>query len=325
MVDNSAKRGHARAMRTPPTFANFASVGTLGLIWGGTFMVVALALRGYGPVTVACARTTLGAVALLGLMAAMGRRLPSGSAGLWASIVAIGLLSTAVPFLLLSWGQQHVPSAFAGLSMAALPLFVLPLAHVFSDERMSLRGLLGVAIGFCGAAVLMGPGLLGVGALGLAGGAQGALGQAACIGAALSYAVASVLTRRCPPLDPIVFAALTLTVGAVVLVPLMLVTEGVPGWAGAVPGAAIVFLGLLPTALAALIRVQVIQSAGAVFLTLVNYQVPLWSALFGAFVLGEALGLRFFAALGLVLAGVAISQWPVLGQLARAVRPRATS
>ncbi|GAD53984.1 DMT family transporter [Limimaricola cinnabarinus] len=289
-------------MTAQPTPANWLSILLLGLIWGGTFAVVRLALDGYGPVTVACARTALGAVAMLGLMQLMRRRVPPLTRALAGYLVAIGLLSTALPFLLLSWGQQYVPSAFAGISMAALPLFVLPLAALFSDEPFHWRSAIGVGVGFLGALVLIGPGVLAPGA-GLS-----AWGQMACLAAALSYAVASILTRRCPPIDGIVLTALSLTVGAMVLVPAMLLTEGVPGWTGAVPGAALVFLGLLPTALAALIRVTVIRSAGSVFMTLVNYQVPVWSMAIGALGLGEALPWRFFIALALILTGLGISQ-----------------
>ncbi|MCP1168890.1 DMT family transporter [Limimaricola litoreus] len=289
-------------MTSQPTPANWLSILLLGLIWGGTFAVVRLALDGYGPITVACARTTLGAVAMLGLMRALRRPVPPPTRALTGYLVAIGLLSTALPFLLLSWGQQYVPSAFAGISMAALPLFVLPLAALFSDEPFHWRSALGVGVGFVGALVLIGPGVLAPGA-GLS-----AWGQMACLAAALSYAVASILTRRCPPVDGIVLTALSLTVGAIVLVPVMLVVEGVPGWAGAKAGSALVFLGLLPTALAALIRVTVIRSAGSVFMTLVNYQVPVWSMAIGALALNEALPWRFFAALALILTGLGISQ-----------------
>jgi drug/metabolite transporter (DMT)-like permease len=65
-------------MATQPTLTNWLSVIALGLIWGGTFMVVAVALQGYGPLTVACARTTLGAVSLLALMKLLGRPWPAG-------------------------------------------------------------------------------------------------------------------------------------------------------------------------------------------------------------------------------------------------------
>ncbi|WP_170397811.1 DMT family transporter [Ruegeria arenilitoris] len=286
-----------------PSPRDWSGVITLGLIWGGTFMVVAMALEGYGPVTVATARTTLGALTLLGMMALTGRKLPSGNPKLWGYIAIIGLLSTALPFLLLSWGQQYVASAFAGLSMAAIPLMVLPLAHFFSDEPMNLRRLLGVSLGFCGALVLIGPGLAQIG--------QGAepLAQLACIGAALCYSCASIFTRRCPPVDPVALAALSLVVGAALLLPIMLVTEGLPRWEGTRPGLAIIALGLLPTAFATLLRVSIIRSAGSVFLTLVNYQVPIWSMIFGAWILSEALPLRFYIALIMILTGLAISQW----------------
>ena len=296
-------------MTTHPTPFNWLSIAVLGLIWGGTFMVVAIALEGYGPLTVACARTTLGAVALLGLMAAMGRPLPVMDRRMLKYLIVIGLLNTALPFALLSWGQQYVPSAFAGISMAALPLFVLPLAHVFSDEPMSSRKVIGVLLGFVGAIILIGPGVLRIGS-GLE-----PLGQIACIAAALSYAISSVMTRRCPPIDSITMAALTLTVGAGALIPAMLIFEGLPGWEGTRASYAIVFLGLFPTALAALIRVVTIRTAGTVFMTLVNYQVPLWSVLFGTLILNEDLPLRFFAALGLIMCGLAISQWASLKKL----------
>lgn len=295
-------------MTTQPTLFNWLSILILGLIWGGTFMVVAIALEGYGPLTVACARTTLGAVTLLVLVRAMGRAMPTGRA-VWGYVAVIGVLNTALPFALLSWGQQYVPSAFAGISMAALPLFVLPMAHLFSDEKMSGRKTAGVILGFIGAAVLIGPGALDFSEGSLA------LPQLACLAASVSYAISSVLTRRCPPVDSISMAALTLVVGAVCLIPAMLMFEGVPTWVEGRAGPAIIFLGLVPTAFAALLRVQTIRTAGSVFMTLVNYQVPVWSMIFGAWVLSEVLPLRFFVALALILCGLAISQWAGLKSL----------
>lgn len=296
-------------MTSQPTLGNWLSIALLGVIWGGTFMVVAIALEGYGPLTVACARTTLGAVALLILMRLLNRPMPVFTRRMTKYLIVMGALNTAVPFSLLSWGQQYVASAFAGISMAALPLFVLPLAHVFTDEKLSARKFFGVMLGFVGAIVLIGPGVLRIGD-GLE-----PLGQIACLLAAFSYAISSIMTRRCPPIDSIAMAALTLTVGALCLIPAMLLVEGIPQPTDTRSTIAILFLGFFPTALAALIRVSVIRSAGAVFMTLVNYQVPLWSVLFGTVILNEVLPISFFAALTLILAGLAISQWRSLRRL----------
>ena len=301
-----------------PTLTNWLSILALGVIWGGTFMVVTIALRGYGPLTVACARTTLGALALLVLMRTLKRPMPVLDGRMAKYLLAIGVLNTALPFALLSWGQQYVPSAFAGISMAALPLFVLPLSHFFSDEKLSTRNLCGVSLGFLGAVVLIGPSVLKIGA------GWEPLGQLACIAAALSYAISSVMTRRCPPIDPISMATLLLVVGSVTLIPAMLLIEGVPTLADRTSTIAIVFLGIVPTAIAALLRVQTIRSAGAVFMTLVNYQVPVWSMIFGAWILSEILPLRFFIALGLIMAGLMISQWTGLRKLAQQTRAKRT-
>ena len=282
-----------------PTRNDWLSIFALGLVWGGTFMVIAFALEGYGPLTVACARTSFGAVTLLLVLRVMGLGLPQGWA-VWRYILPAGVLSTALPFFLLSWAQASVPSAFAGLSMAAVPLFVLPLAHVFSDEKMTLRKSLGFGLGFAGVVLVLGPTALE--------GGPSLLPHLACFLAALCYAVSSVLTRRCPKVEPVGFAAATLIVGAAVLVPAMLSVEGLPHWAGTKPAIAIVFLGLMPTALAALLRVSIIRRVGSGFMTLTNYQVPLWSMAFGAVLLKEALPPTFFAALALILGGMALSQ-----------------
>ncbi len=298
-------------MIAQPTKQDWSGIFTLGLIWGGTFMVVAMALEGYGPITVATSRTTLGAITLLLLMRVTGRQMPVLTPALLTSIVLIGVLSTAVPFLLLSWGQQYVPSAFAGLSMAAIPLMVLPLAHFFSDEPLNLRRLVGVCLGFTGALVLIGPGLAQLG--------QGTepVAQLACVTAAMCYACSSILTRRAPPVDPVALAALTLLVGAVILLPIMLMTEGIPSWQNTRPTLALIVLGLVPTAFANLLRVTITRSAGSVFLTLVNYQVPIWSMVFGAWILSEALPFRFYVALVMILTGMAISQWFSLRKMLR--------
>ena len=287
-------------MPTQPTLSNWMSIIALGLIWGGTFMVVSLALRGYGPFTVACARTTLGALALFSLMIVLRRPFPS-----WAALKAtalIGPLNTAFPFALLAWGQQYVPSAFAGISMAVLPLLILPLAHFFSDEKMSLNKVFGMSLGFLGAVILIGPSALQIGQ------GMAPLGQMACLGATLCYAVSSILTRRCPPIDSIALAAFTLIFGAIWIIPAMLWIEGVPTPTDGNSTLAIIFLGFVPTALAAYLRVSVVRTVGSIFMTNVNYQVPLWSVLFGTFILNETLELRFFLALACILIGLVISQ-----------------
>ena len=78
---------------------------------------------------------------------------------------------------------------------------------------------------------------------------------------------------------------------------------------------ALAYLGLIPTAAAYLLKVAIVRSAGPSFMSLVNYQVPIFAVLLGALVLGESLPRQLWIALALVLFGVGISQWPTLKRL----------
>ncbi len=141
------------------------------------------------------------------------------------------------------------------------------------------------------------------------------LGRLACLGAASCYAVSSVMMRRLPPMDPIGIATVPLIFGTLLVVPLAWLAEGPPPLPSAQTMLVLAFLGLVPTAGAHMLRVLVIRSAGPVFMSLTNYQVPMWSVLLGVLLLGEPVRASLFAALALILAGVAISQWGALIRL----------
>lgn len=294
---------------------NWLRLCALGMIWGASFMAVSVALQGVGPLTVVAVRLSLGAVFLLALCRTTGRGLPrrrGPEAGrLWAFIVAMGLFSNALPFFLLSWGQQVVASGFAGVCMAAVPLLVLPLAHfLVPGERMHMRRAIGFVMGTLGVAVLIGPE-----ALRSTGAEFEMLARLACVGAAGCYAVGSIFTRLAPEVDRLSLAAAVLTVAAVVFTPYALVAEGLPEMPQGRTLWALVYLGLLPTGVAQILLVQVIRDAGPVFLSLVNYQVPIWSIIFGAVVLFEALPPSLYLGLALILGGVALSQLGALKRL----------
>lgn len=123
---------------TSPGVINWLRIALIVMIWGSAFMMMRIALRHFEPLTLAAGRTTIAAIALYCLMRWRGIALPSFNNIIWRIVLLVGLLSSAIAFVLLSWGQQHVPSVFAGMTMAALPIFVLPLAHFFCAGRTYL-------------------------------------------------------------------------------------------------------------------------------------------------------------------------------------------
>ena len=198
-----------------------------GVIWGAAFLSVRIALEG-APITVAAMRVLVGSAALV-VMGSSGQGLDKvpGARG-WAFASAIGLGAIALPFTWLAWGQQFVPSAYAGVAMGSVPLLVLPLVAIFSpEEGIGPRRIMGLILGFAGIAVLFGPEALSSDAVPVTD-RMLIWGTAACVGAASCYAIGSIITRRAPAMPPISLAAATLVVAAIALVPLALWFEGVP-------------------------------------------------------------------------------------------------
>ena len=200
-------------MQPEITAKSWAMVVILGLIWGGTFPVIELVLVEVTPFWLAAGRILFAAILTTGIWLTMGGRLFAKAAGkgTWTNLVAIGVMSTALPFMLISWGQKFVTAGFAGISMATVALMVLPLAHfIVAGERMTPRKSIGFLIGFVGVVVLIGPGAF------AASGNEGELqGRIACLAAAGCYAVSSVTMRRLPAADPVGISAVTLLIGAV--------------------------------------------------------------------------------------------------------------
>ncbi|QYX57612.1 DMT family transporter [Roseovarius sp. SCSIO 43702] len=301
---------------------NWLKLAFLGIVWGASFMAIELALKGAGPLFVAATRVTLGAIFLFILTHARGVGLPpvttAGAGRIWLAALVMGLFSNAIPFALLAWGQQSVASGFAGVCMSLGPLFILPLAHIFiRGEVMTLRRTLGFLIGTMGVAILIGPA-----ALSSTGSSLETWARLACLAVPLCYSIGTIATRLCPAVDMLSLSAAALLLGACAIAPYALWVEGWPETIGRSSLLALLYLGILPTGIAQIILVQIIRDAGPVFMSLVNYQVPVWSVIFGMALLGETMPDGLFWALALILSGVALSQFGALRRLFSGRRAR---
>ena len=283
---------------------------TLGFVWGSTFLLTELAIEELSPLWLATSRICFGSVLLTLFWGLRGFKLFADKTA-WGSLTFTAIFSSVVPFFLIGWGQQYVTSGFAGISMAAIALMILPLAHVFlPDEKMNTRKVMGFVVGFIGVALLMGGDVFAS-----SGSELETWGRFSLLGATACYAVCSIVLRRMPAIDPIGLATMLLLIGAVVILPLALVLEGPPPAVTQNTVIVVAVLGLISTAAANLLRVLVIREAGSTFMSLVNYQVPVWSVIMGALILGEPLPAALLLALLLILSGVAVSQYGALKRL----------
>lgn len=274
----------------------------MSVLWGGSFFFNAVAVRELPTPTIVALRVGVAALALWAWLLAMGQTVPRDPR-LWRAFIAMGLLNNIIPFGLTVWGQGSIPSGLASILNTTTPLFTVLLAHVVtSDERLTVAKLSGVAIGLAGAVVVVGPDVLST--LGL-----DAWAQLACLGAAVSYACASLYGRRFRSMgvSPVATAAGQVTASTLVLAPVALVVER--PWTGGMPGAetwgAIVGIGLLSTAAGYVLFFRILAASGAVNLMLVTFLIPVSAILLGSVVLGEALLVRHFAGMALIGVGLA--------------------
>ena len=283
----------------------------LVLAWGLAFALIAVALRGFHPTVVVWCRLTLGALVMWGVWFWQCAAWPFDRTW-WLRLLLLSLTGNIVPFSLIAWAEQTVPSAEVGILMALMPIATLLLAHwLLEHEPLTLPKVGGVAIGFLGVGLLFGEALFSSGSSGHFG------GKLATLGAALSYAFNGVYARRLPVVPPVALASSTLTIGSVllllplVLLPSVSVVES-PDNAAAL---AVVALGILATGVATWVYFVIVQERGPTFLSTINYLIPAVAFLAGVVFLGEPWGWSQVGALVLILSGV----WLI--QLKPAVNP----
>ena len=135
----------------------WALLGLLSVLWGGTFVFVEVALRDLPPLTLVMARVLIAATALRAWVFVAGIHPPPGRR-VWPSFLVLGALNNLIPFSLIFWGQTRMTAGLAAILNATTPLWAVLLAHLLTrDERLSSAKLLGVMIGLGGAVLVIGP------------------------------------------------------------------------------------------------------------------------------------------------------------------------
>ena len=277
----------------------------LAAIWGSSFLCIKVLGEDWAPVHVALGRVALGALTLLVILAVRRERLPREGA-LWGHLAVVGLFMCALPFTLFAYGETQVSSVLAGLWNATTPLLTLLVAlAVLPEERPDRRRLAGLAAGFAGVAVILGPwrGLEG----------DELAGNLACLAAAACYGIGVPYTRRNlrdRGESGVALAAVQLLCAGGMLA-VVAPFAGAPTLdlrADAV--ASLLVLGALGSGVAYVLMHAIIRAAGATTMSTVTYLIPVFSTALGVLVLGEGLSWNQPAGAAVVLAAVALTSTP---------------
>jgi drug/metabolite transporter (DMT)-like permease len=271
----------------------------LGTIWGASYLFIKVVVAEVPVLTLVAGRLTLAAIAMWLILRTRGVLMPR-SRRMWGRYAVLGLLGMAVPYSLISWGEQYISSGLASLLQATTPIFTVILAQFLTDdERVTVAKIIGVIIGFVGVGILMLPDLR-------QGLQANLLGQLAIVGSSLCYAGTAIYARsRLRGQLPLVSACGQLTMGMVLMLPVSLLIDRPFDLAPSLPVlASWMVLTILGTVVAYVIYYTIIERSSATFVTMVTYIIPVNGLMLGALVLNEPLNVTVLGSLVLILSGV---------------------
>lgn len=284
---------------------NWMLFGALGLIWGSSFLLIKLAVDSFGPLLLVSVRLGLAALFMAIFLRVTARRWPVTRRERLA-LLFVGVFNTAVPFTLITWGEQDIDSGLATVLNATVPLFTLVFAHVgLADERITPQKVLGLGLGFAGVALLASRDTASASPNPLA-------GQVAVLVASACYALSAVIIRRyLRGVDPYTVAGGSLMIGGTLVILITALAVPLPALSALDIQAvlAVITLALVNTVLAYFLFYTLISTWGATRTTLVTYLMPPVGVTLGALFLDETVDWKIVVGAAMILGGVVAVNW----------------
>ena len=275
----------------------------IAFLWASAFGAMKIAVVETGPISLAATRSSIAALILLFILRLKG---PMAWSILWRhfpQFLVVGGLGSALPFVLIPWAELRIESSLVALLMSVGPIATMAGAWAFGLERhISKRRIFGILIGLSGTCLILAKGFSAIG--------QGyVIAQLVAVFASLCYVSGNLMVRKLSDIPPLTISALAISLAAILLWPLALIIEAPnPSSWSALSWQMVVWLGVMPTALAFSIRYYLIARAGASFTSYVGYLIPAIAMIIGATILGEAITSDKIIALGLILIGLLFAQ-----------------
>ena len=280
-----------------PKIIDYALLTILALIWSSAFFNIKIATYSYGPVTIALLRTFFGAIPVVGICLIKKIKIEAFSKD-WYWFAAIGMINLVIPFFLIAYGVQRVQSNLAAILMASTPLSATVLAHLFTkNEKINLIKIVGVLVGFSGIVFLFSDNVL--------------INENNFTYALLIlfgstfYVIGGLLTLKVSDKKNENVTASILIWGTLFLIPITAFTEKPWNLNPSLDSTiSLVYLGVVATGLAWLLRFKILKNNGLVFQAQVAYLIPIFGIILGYIFLKELITSKVLIALLAVIIGI---------------------
>lgn len=273
----------------------------LGAIWSSSFMWIKIAVQEIGPITLVAFRVLFGL--LFGIVVVFIQRVRwPRTFKEWFPLLVLGITNIAVPFFLISWGEQTIDSAVAAILDATVPLFTILIAHyLLHDDKMTVPKVLGLLMGFAGVVILMSKDI---------GASLGSvMGQLAVVLASVFYAGSAVYARKTTEALPGILRSAGPLVPATLVMWLatFLVESPVEVPQLGITWIALLFLGILGSGVAFIMAYYLIHEIGPTRTSMVTYLFPLGGVILGVVFLEEQLSWQLVVGAAFIVLSLAVA------------------
>ena len=295
---------------------NFILLIILSAIWGSAFFAIKVGLNDFSPTSVASLRLIIASIFLLFLFYIQKKDIIFTKEVIFLLII-IGIIGNFIPFYLISWAEQFIPSSTAGMLMAIGPIITLVMSHFLTkNEKFSLMKFISIIIGLIGVFFIFN-----INSLNniLNNSSVDILAKLLVILAAFGYMLSNIIAyEKLNDIDSFSITTFATTFGAIFSLPFFVYDLSINNFnydfeINSIY--AIIYLGIFPTAIAFQFRYYITKTSGPVFLSYVAYLIPVFAVIWGYILLSEKIGLQSLIGIFLILLGVYLGQNKLMSKI----------
>jgi len=280
-----------------PILKDYINLAILSAVWGTAFIGIEIAIEQLDVFQVTFGRVIVAFLFLLPFVLYKKLTLPKDKKT-WILLSISAVLNTTIPFSLINHGQEFITSGMSALMLGFGPFITLLLGqYLTSDEKISKYKIISIVFGFTGLVLLLGDNII-------ASNMSELKGQSFVLMASLSYALSSLVIRKITGVSYLNLSFLMFGISAVVLTPIIIYLYTDYVFVVNNSTIAILYLGILPTAIASIYRVKMVQEVGIQFMSQVAYLIPIFAMIWAWLVLDEIPKAIILVALIIVLMGL---------------------
>ena len=298
------------------SFNNFFLLIILSAIWGSAFFAIKIGLNDFSPIAVSSLRLIIASIFLLFFFYAQKKTIKF-TKDILILLIVIGIIGNFIPFFLISWSEQYIPSSTAGMLMSIGPIITLVMSHFLTkDDKFTLVKFISVFVGLVGVLFIFN--ITSLNYIFLNNPIE-IFAKILVVFSAFGYMFSNILAyEKLKQIDSFTITTFATSFGALFSIPFLIFDTNFSNFNfnfNFNSLYAIIYLGIFPTAIAFQFRYYITKTSGPVFLSYVAYLIPAFAVIWGYLLLSEKIGINSIIGISRILIGVYLGQFNLMRKI----------